>query len=276
MRIEPVLMPPAAVGPAQPAGAPASAFAEILGWGSDPLTIDLGQTGADPAEAAAAETLLMQPASEHRDQERSLRAFAFGVFGLFPLGLDQGAVREAEGSAALSAAPAAGGASPGADSVAQAVGAGQPASGLPGLVAWTVPASVPAGETAGPLANTDAGAAIAPPRDAAIGAQVGRAISPAALEPAPDEPAAGAPTRPQKSPPPPRADPTSLVLVDQDGRLSVIAGAAGLGQADYGAVRARLRDAAASVGATLGDIQLNGLTGPAPATGGDRHGRGAR
>jgi hypothetical protein len=271
MRIEVAALAPPVAGPPALTGAGlAAAFAELLGEGAaaggpgEPA-----QVGADPAEAAAAQTLLMRPSGEHRDQERSLRAFAFGVFGLFPPDLDHGVAGEPETSPAL--APASG-----VPAGADGTGAAQPTvaiSGATGLRAGEPPmtpfAAGGLGERTPLAASIDGGA---------VDVRLANAAAPAAFRVSDEAPAVQRPAaaRTPRQPMSRRPDPANLVVLDQDGRLAVFAAVAGLDAADHGALRARLRDAAARLGLTLEEIQLNGLIGPEPVTGGDRHGRGAR
>jgi hypothetical protein len=272
MRIAFPMMPPGLAFRRDPLpAAPPQDFTDALGQGVAPAALpDLAQTLVAPSEAAAAETILMQPAGQQRDEERALRAFAFSVFGVFPPGLADAPGSEApgepttlEGAPEASAGPAA---APGPNPTIAVI---DRLSALPAAAAATGPSAAsadggalalllapvaappgiaPAGETEPSLPPSDTPESL--PRPGAAPA-LGRA-------PAPGRPAA------------------SLILSEQDGRLSVLAAAARLAPSDQAAARERLRDAAASLGVTLDEIQLNGLTGATPATGGGSHGRRTR
>lgn len=105
--------------------------------------------------------------------------------------------------------------------------------------------------------------------------------SPPSAPPTPEAPAAeeavaggGAP-RPQVATPR-RTPSASLVVVERDGRLSVVASAPDLKPGDHAQARLRLASAAAELGASLEDLHINGEAGNTPAKGGPRHGHRAR
>jgi len=274
MRIDPALF---ILGPsAPPAGAARAVtpFAEVLGetaFASLAAGVEGQLTGAMDQGAASAPAILPSPpktASDGGDAEakgQPANAFAFGAFGIFA------PRREGEDA---DAAPLASGKAAAADPALPQEA--DPVTGVAlralDLAIGSAPAQAANVRSPGHERVAGPGAA----HTATSGRPVASVAAAAAAEPeAEEQPVAGAaPQTPVATPR--RIAAPSLTVVEHDGAVSVVAAAPNFEPADEAEARVRLAAAAADLGVSLDELQINGHAGVAPVRGGPRHGHRAR
>lgn len=251
-------------------GAPAPAF--VLGAFGGAAPIPTGAAAvARPVAAATLDPVMPPDAVVERDvageamKGAAAPAFAFGAFGVFAPARHGATARDA---AALQA-----------ETITAAAEVRTPDAMASRALGVVVVAGAVDAVAAGDRASTP-GLQIAAPVRAVATTRVAAAWPPSAPS-TPEAPAAeetvasgGAP-RPQVATPR-RTPSASLVVVERDGRLSVVAAAPDLKPGDHAQVRLRLASAAAELGASLEDLHINGEAGIPPAKGGPRHGHRAR
>lgn len=252
-------------------GAPAPAFVFGAFGGAAPIPTGAAAVArpvavATPDPVMPPDTVVERDVAGEAMKGAAAPAFAFGAFGVFAPGRHGATASDAAALQAAAITAAAEVRTPDA-MAARALGAV--------VVAGAVDAVA-----AGDRASTP-GLRIAAPFRAVATTHVAAAAWPPSAPPTPEAPAAEETVASGGAPRPPVATPrrtpsASLVVVERDGRLSVVAAAPDLKPGDHAQVRLRLASAAAELGASLEDLHINGEAGTPPAKGGPRHGHRAR